>query len=280
MKLSIITVNKNNCKGLQKTIDSVLSQTWHDYEWIVIDGGSTDGSKESIEKYQNHFTYWCSEPDSGVYPAMNKGLTHAQGEWVNFMNSGDCFADSKTLGMVFSQSYEEDIIYGYMMRRSLDGKPQNLPFMKKHIGWEDFYFSTIPHQSSYIRRELFDKLGGFDESYQIVADRKWFFNAIVVHGHSPHFIAAPLSIFEGGGISDDGRYKEDFYKMRKEAFPKYIPEEDYMHIRDIHLMMRSTWSRFAYKVIRKMFREFYGFKQRRIVRLFHDEHYLTSGAGV
>ena len=96
-KLSIITINKNNCEGLQRTIDSVLSQTWHDFEWIVIDGDSTDGSKELIEKYQKHFTYWCSEPDKGIYNAMNKGITASKGEYLIFMNSGDCFYNEMVL---------------------------------------------------------------------------------------------------------------------------------------------------------------------------------------
>lgn len=255
MKLSIITVNKNNCKGLQKTIDSILAQTWRDYEWIVIDGGSTDGSKELLEKYKDHFTYWCSEPDCGVYTAMNKGLAHAQGEWVNFMNSGDRFADSKTLDLVFSQSYEEDIIYGYMMRKSLDGKPQNPSFMKKKIYWENFYFSTIPHQSSFIRGKLFDKIGGYDESYSRVADRKWFFQAIVLNGYKTRFIPVPLSIYECGGISEDEFYQEELLRMRKELFTEYIPIEDYRHIRDIHLIHEHSWSRFAYKVVRKLVRK-------------------------
>ena len=84
MKLSIITINYNNKAGLQRTIDSVICQTCKDFEWIVIDGGSTDGSKQLIEQYQSHFAYWCSEPDNGVYHAMNKGITHAKGEYLLF----------------------------------------------------------------------------------------------------------------------------------------------------------------------------------------------------
>ena len=91
MKLSIITINYNNCDGLQKTIDSVIAQTWRDFEWIVIDGGSTDGSKELLEQYKEHFSYWCSEPDKGIYNAMNKGIAKANGDYLNFMNSGDAF---------------------------------------------------------------------------------------------------------------------------------------------------------------------------------------------
>ena len=85
MKLSIITINYNNKEGLQRTIDSVIGQTWHDFEWIIIDGGSKDGSKELIEQYQQYFAYWCSEPDKGVYNAMNKGIKHAQGEYLLFL---------------------------------------------------------------------------------------------------------------------------------------------------------------------------------------------------
>ena len=112
MKLSIITVNYNNRDGLQKTIDSVICQTFKDYEWIIIDGGSTDGSRELIEQYQDHFAYWCSEPDKGVYNAMNKGIAKAKGEYVNFMNSGDCFADANVLERLFADGYDEDIIAG------------------------------------------------------------------------------------------------------------------------------------------------------------------------
>lgn len=89
MKLSIITVNLNNRDGLKRPIDSVVSQTFTNYEWIVIDGGSTDGSRELIEQYSNHFAYWCNEPDKGIYNAMNKGIAHAKGEWLQFLNSGD-----------------------------------------------------------------------------------------------------------------------------------------------------------------------------------------------
>ena len=112
MKLSIITINYNNLEGLKKTYESVVCQTWTDYEWIIIDGGSTDGSREFIEEHQDKFAYWCSEPDKGVYNAMNKGIAKAQGEYLNFMNSGDRFYDHQTLNEVFSSGFQEDILYG------------------------------------------------------------------------------------------------------------------------------------------------------------------------
>ena len=121
MKLSIITVNYNNKAGLQKTIDSVVCQTWRDFEWIVIDGGSTDGSKELIEQYQQHFAYWCSEPDKGVYNAMNKGISKAKGEYLNFMNSGDCFYNEYSLSY-FHAVYNPSIDVFYADADFIDEK--------------------------------------------------------------------------------------------------------------------------------------------------------------
>lgn len=105
-QLSIITVNYNNLKGLQKTMMSISSQMFEEYEWIIIDGGSTDGSKEEIEQLasvpDNHVSYWCSQPDNGVYNAMNKGIAQSHGQYLCFMNSGDCFCNASTLADVFS----------------------------------------------------------------------------------------------------------------------------------------------------------------------------------
>ena len=126
MKLSIITVNLNNLEGLKKTYESVVCQTFTDYEWIVIDGGSTDGSREFIEQHQDKFAYWCSEPDKGIYNAMNKGIMRAKGEYLNFMNSGDCFACKETLAGVFNKPRKEDILYGYRREEENDSR-QPLP---------------------------------------------------------------------------------------------------------------------------------------------------------
>lgn len=116
MKLSIITINLNNLEGLKKTFESVFNQTFTDYEWIVIDGGSTDGSREFIEAHQDSFSYWSSEPDRGIYNAMNKGILQANGEYLSFLNSGDYYADSETLANVFCTNHEADILFGYMIR--------------------------------------------------------------------------------------------------------------------------------------------------------------------
>ena len=97
MKYSIITVNLNNACGLEDTIISVFNQTCHDYEFLIIDGGSTDNSRTIIEQYQNQINYWVSEPDNGIFNAMNKGIKASRGEYLIFMNSGDCFYNGKVL---------------------------------------------------------------------------------------------------------------------------------------------------------------------------------------
>ena len=112
MTLSIITINYNNAAGLEKTIKSVISQTCKRYEFIIIDGGSKDGSKDIIEKYQDQITYWVSEPDNGIYNAMNKGVKVAKGEYCIFMNSGDIFVDNDVIRDVFNIGFSADIITG------------------------------------------------------------------------------------------------------------------------------------------------------------------------
>lgn len=176
MKLSIITINYNNKDGLQKTMDSVVSQKWHDFEWIVIDGGSTDGSKELIEQYQQHFSYWCSEPDNGVYNAMNKGIVKARGEYLNFMNSGDCFYDENSL-CYFDKFYNSSIDVLYADADFYDKNGKLLLKMRLPSNIDvDFYMSNrnISHQSSFIKASLFEK-HLYDESYKLAADGDFFF---------------------------------------------------------------------------------------------------------
>jgi len=112
MKYSIITVNFNNKEGLRQTIESVIHQTYRDFEFIVIDGGSTDGSVDVLKEYDSQIDYWVSEPDGGIYQGMNKGIKKASGEYLNFMNSGDCFYSSDVLEIVTSYQSGADFIVG------------------------------------------------------------------------------------------------------------------------------------------------------------------------
>ena len=245
MKLSIITINYNNCDGLQRTIDSVICQTWRDFEWIVIDGGSTDGSKELIEEYQSHFSYWCSEPDKGVYNAMNKGIAKAKGEYLQFLNSGDCLYSSDVLQKVFGKERKADILYGYMLVKGRNDFG-NKAMMKPVLYWNDFIGNTLPHQSTFTKKALFEKYGYYDESYKIVADAKMFIKSIVWEKTSYEFIPEKISLFEGGGISaSKALYDERDVRLRNEMFPKMVVD-------DYHLVVSMRRIR-KHTLLRKVF---------------------------
>lgn len=249
MKLSIITVNLNNLEGLKKTYESVVCQTFTDYEWLVIDGGSTDGSREFIEEHQDKFACWCSEPDKGIYNAMNKGIVQAKGEYLNFMNSGDCFACKDTLARVFATGRNEDIIYGISTNGHINGSIIANPTQER-IFWYDLFPVAIHHQSSFIRRSLFNIVGLYDEDLKIAADARWFALAILNNGATYKFLPIKIAIFEGGGISKTAVGSEERAKQKKNILPNYITEEDTMNLIVLSIIQSIKWTSILYKVVK------------------------------
>lgn len=201
--LSIITVNLNNRDGLQKTIDSVISQTFTDYEWIVIDGGSTDGSKELIEQYADRFAYWCSEPDKGIYNAMNKGIAHAKGEWLLFINSGDWLSEREVLNTVFSQQLSGDIIYGNYYH--CYGQKQVPVEYNSELSFLTIYYTAIPHPSSFIKRTILEQRP-YNEDYIIVSDWEFFIDC-ALKGKKFSHIDIFVSCYDNNGVSSSNRAK-------------------------------------------------------------------------
>ena len=222
MKLSIITINYNNKEGLQKTIDSVVCQTWRDFEWIIIDGGSTDGSKELIEQYQQHFAYWCSEPDKGVYNAMNKGIDHAQGEYLLFLNSGDTLYDKDTLQKVDDLKSDADIISGQVER--MDNQ-QPLRTYDESILMQ-LYHDTLNHQGTFIKRSLFENLR-YDENLKIVSDWKFWLDSIYLRNASVEKTSLLISKQDMSGISsvNERVHVEERKTILNEYFPRLLQEE-------------------------------------------------------
>lgn len=172
MKLSVITINYNNLEGLSKTCESVISQSDNEFEWIVIDGGSTDGSKEYIEALKRKPDYWCSESDNGIYAAMNKGIGKTHGDYLLFLNSGDRLASPSVITEALPYLHDGDIIYGNALfckpkKERLVTYPES--FTLYHL-WKGF---TPCHQATFIRAELL-RNDGYKECYKIVSDyRKW-----------------------------------------------------------------------------------------------------------
>jgi len=172
MNISIITINYNNLSGLKKTRESIVSQTYKDYEWIVIDGGSTDGAKEFLQEHADEMAYWCSEEDKGVYNAQNKGIKLAKGDYVICMNSGDTFHDENVLKKVCSQDLTADVIYGDWMRVYPDGREEKKEAPQKMTPYF-FYYDNICHQAMFIKTSVMQN-SPFDETYKIYADwSKW-----------------------------------------------------------------------------------------------------------
>ena len=183
MTCSIITITYNNLDGLRRTADSVSAQTYRDMEWIVVDGGSTDGTKEWLDNAQCTMrnAQFLSEPDKGVYDAQNKGIRLAKGEFCFFLNAGDSFCRADVLERMMAMPLDADIVYGNEVVVDAEGKRVGYCKGVENPGFVDLYNSCMKHQATFIRRALFEKYGEYDSSLRICADWEWFFRVIGFH---------------------------------------------------------------------------------------------------
>ena len=153
MKLSIITINYNNREGLRKTIESVVNQTCQDFEYIVIDGGSTDGSAEVIKEYSDKIDYWVSEKDNGIYDAMNKGIDKAKGEYCQFLNSGDDLYDNYVIEQIYPNLNESEIVVGKIFLSNIASPSEDIP----SVSMLRLFSKSLPHSSAFISTPLLKK---------------------------------------------------------------------------------------------------------------------------
>lgn len=218
MRLSIITINYNNYDGLKRTIDSVMSQTCTDFEWIVIDGGSTDGSCELIGQNQARMTYWCSEPDKGIYNAMNKGIAKANGEYLQFLNSGDILKDEKVVENVLPYLQDKVIYLTNMYHAGQIGKLVVNPISLETSNLlHTIAFGSVMHPTAFTRRDCFERYGFFNENMKIISDWLFFFKVIIIHNVSVSYIPIVTVVFDESGISTTQptiaeKEKEDYLK--------------------------------------------------------------------
>ena len=263
MKLSIITINYNNAEGLRKTMESVLAQTYTDVEYIIVDGASTDGSVEVIREYEQTLASslsplasrlkWLSEPDKGIYNAMNKGIEITLGklgvtddhhsmpltsnlspltssDYIQILNSGDILAADDVTERMFEamgngqwainkeNSAAETtasnlspltsnlqncpaILYGNMIKVNAQGQVVGKSGYTEY-SLRQFYVSTLNHDCAYIRRDLFEENGLYDENLKIVSDWKWYLQAIGLGRVKPEYVDIDVTIFDDGGISE------------------------------------------------------------------------------
>lgn len=231
MKLSIITICYNQ-PDIAQTCESIVNQTFQDFEWIVVDGGSTDKTLDILEKYKKRINLLISEKDSGRYNAMNKGVKAANGEWIQFLNGGDYFSSNNVLQNVFeNKTYNCDILYGYM---NLEDKSGNLSLCKypENIDMDYLMNDTISHPASFIKRNLFDKFGFYEEKYECVSDwEKWL--CFASKNCSFEFVNEVIATFKNNGISSskDKKILEQNLKDKREIFVKYFNQTDIQKLR-------------------------------------------------
>lgn len=218
MRFSVITINYNNLEGLMHTIESVVCQTYDEFEFIIIDGGSSDGSIDIIREYEEHVSYWVSEKDRGIYHAMNKGVAQAHGDYCIFMNSGDCFHSPTVLESI--KDYQEDIICGKMIKGN-DAAASGLT--KDSISLVDLMRASLPHQAMLIKRELLIK-HPYDEHYKILSDWKFSIEAIVFDNCTFRNIDVIVADYDTSGISSNSRglLPKEREQILKEMFPQRI----------------------------------------------------------
>lgn len=246
MKLSIITINYNNASGLRKTLASVNVQSYKQIEHVIIDAASTDGSVDIIKVYaeaSKHTVVWTSEKDNGIYNGMNKGIKRATGDYIQILNSGDVLAAPDVTERMVSALNDEmsrlrlnephtlndgvSILYGNMMKDYGGGKlvrDMSGNGLYEPSSFIYFYFGTLNHDSAYIRRDLFDKYGLYNEEMKICSDWEWYVRAIAIGGEKAVYTNIDVTIFDMNGVSESGGKNAELIKIeRREYLEKILP---------------------------------------------------------
>ena len=294
MKLSIITINYNNAVGLKKTLDSVASQTFYDFEHIIVDGGSTDGSVEIIEAYASDMARkmngsvlmgsngdfvavgsqdstlangaqphevtqpaastqpsikWISEKDKGIYNAMNKGIAMAQGEYLQFLNSGDWLVDEHSLHNVFVEANDVDIIYAGRINVCEDGTQKEINYYPDKMTCSFLYHGMISHQASFIKRELFSKYGLYREDLKYASDWEFFLKTFLLYNCSYKHLHQHVVYFDCVGISSVAENRVEMLAERERVFAETLPAfyDDYI-LMDNYVQMLQGYDRRANKL--------------------------------
>jgi len=219
--ISVITVCYNEEKGIEKTCESIVNQSNKNFEWIVIDGKSTDGTLDIIGKYKKQIGYFVSEKDRGVYDAMNKGISKSSGKYLLFLNGGDSFVEKNILEKVSSfikkDKLQSEIYYG----NAIYGNGEVVDFSKAVLNKSFFLNKTISHQATFIKRQLFQKYGNYNPNYKIVADFDFWVKAIVKNKIKTKYLPIAVSIFNLEGIGSNYKLAKKQIEERNAVLQKY-----------------------------------------------------------
>lgn len=218
LKISVITINFNDAAGLEKTVLSVINQTYGTLEYIVIDGNSSDGSKDVIQRYQDKLTYWVSENDTGIYNAMNKGIKAATGDYLLFMNSGDTLvADAEILNVCADKLNEDIVAFDCHLERN-----HKIVGRRTHIENPTLFYvykNGFKHQSTFIKRSLFEKLGDYNENYKIAADYEFWIRCFLQPDIMAKGYPIAIAIFQLDGISQNSDWGKEHRQIESELLP-------------------------------------------------------------
>ncbi|MCB1774570.1 MAG: glycosyltransferase [Gammaproteobacteria bacterium] len=218
---SVVTICLDEVQQIRATCDSIIGLPAGHYEWIVIDGGSRDGTLDVLADYRPYMRAFVSEPDSGIYNAMNKGAALASGEYLLFMNGGDSFFDPDALEVVRTARRADvvvaDVKHGHEGDDYLRYPERISPrWLLKHM---------LPHQAAFIRRQLFEQCGGYDEGFRIAGDYELFVRLFTRHGASYQHVPAVTAVFGRGGVSQSATHralrKRENHCVRWRYFPSY-----------------------------------------------------------
>lgn len=240
--LTIITINYNNFNGLKKTIKSVLSQNFNDFEYIIIDGGSTDGSKELIENVSDRLSYWISEKDTGIYNAMNKGINSSTGNYIQFLNSGDALANKNVLEYISKNIYDTNSQFDFYYTDVINQQNKKIHYYPTQLTFRHFFDLTINHQATFFKKELFEKYGNYSEHYKIVSDWEFYMKILFLQNATYLHLPEPAVLFDfSDGISTSSNFTTLMNNERSDVFKKHFINiiDDYAFFKNIELS--NTW---------------------------------------
>lgn len=257
MKLSIITINYNNKEGLTRTVESVKCQRCKDFEYIVVDGDSTDGSKDIMQEYADVINIAISEKDTGIYDAMNKGTRAAHGDFLLFLNSGDWLNSTDVTEVILPHLNDEiDILNGYVL---LDGSfKRYLPGSPQHLTISTILHSALSHQSTFIRRSFLINRP-YHEDYRIISDWIFFLETSIYDSPRYQHIDFDVAVFESAGLSSNAEGLAKEHKAFGSTFLSahavrdiyYMPPDLFVMFRQIPYSFKFL--KYCVRVIRWMF---------------------------